>query len=265
MTVQFTPDTAKGFSFGDDIRILWWNDTDDLNASAPNSVVISGYTHKNAAGEEVPYTGKLVKEEPAGDGQENESSGGPSAGLQTESNRGGSNDPASDRQPEETVATDPEFNDIWTPILQDTPFKQVTVMQGSVVLTLAGNSSQMPARTLVQVSFKAPEIPVAPSPALPSPAVQSPGQPTQVKPENTDNNTPGVSPDKKPENVSDYDIDTPDVYEVKAPQVTKLTKAEGIKTGDEAPIKALLVTLILLMICFASVLSLLLIYNRKKS
>lgn len=275
LTVQFTPDTAKGFSFGDDIRILWWNDTDDLNASAPNSVVISGYTHKNAAGEEVPYTGKLVKEEPAGDGQENESSGGPSAGPQTGSNRGGSNDPdtndpdntdpASDRQPEETVATDPEFNDIWTPILQDTPFKQVTVMQGSVVLTLAGNSSQMPARTLVQVSFKAPEIPVAPSPALPSPVVPSPGQPTPVKPENTDDMQPGVSPDKKPKNEPDFDVDTPDVDEVKEPQVTKLIKAEGIKTGDEAPIKALLVTLILLMICFASVLSLLLIYNRKKS
>ncbi|MCR5032436.1 MAG: Cna B-type domain-containing protein [Lachnospiraceae bacterium] len=179
VTVQFEPDTANGYSFGDTLRIYWWEDGEDVTAEPTHFVDVSNYVYRNSDGEVVPYTGTVVND---GDGnvtvsplsQETGSRSTPSTNP-TPSNRGGSAgtaDPDGSGNPEgneedeeaaEAARLEAQhleaLGNAWSELTLNSPFTNVTVMHGSVVLTLAGNAGAMPARTLIQVAFKAPEAP----------------------------------------------------------------------------------------------------------
>ena len=83
-------------------------------------------------------------------------------GDQTSGNNRGGNDTSGNESASQTqggrdkdVAAQ-KFNSVWKPLIDTGAFKHITVLPGSVVLTLANNINEMPKKVIVQVSFKAP-------------------------------------------------------------------------------------------------------------
>ncbi len=130
LSVEFKPDTDAGYGYADELTIGYWENGDGYSDDPPHTIVISNYIDTDSEGNQVPHTGSLFKKS---DGT-----------IQA-------------------IDASEEFINAWSPLLaDDSPYKRITVLQGSVVLTLASEAGELPLVTLVQVSF------VAPSPADPS-------------------------------------------------------------------------------------------------
>jgi len=124
LAIEFEPALALGYTYSDSLTVCYWEEGEDFTAEAPHKIVISGYVYTDTEGNQVPYTGTLTKND---DG--------------TITSTDGSE----------------EFIQVWSPLLAaDTPYKQITVLKGSVVVNLASNPADMPPVTLIQVSFVAP-------------------------------------------------------------------------------------------------------------
>ena len=205
MSVEFKPDTEHGYTYSDTLTISWWDSTEDGSAGAPHHVDISGFVYRDAAGIQHPYTGKLEKD--------------------------GNGNITSDSEYEEFAA-------VWSPLLtSDTPFKHLTVLEGSVVVTLASAASEMPAKTLVQVEFNAPPKP-APAP--------SGGDSDNSS--SSDSNSNGNSDSKAATAVAVVATDNK-VQD----QITRDGSIQGVRTGDDTPLTALIMLFIAFALCFSAV------------
>ncbi len=121
LAVEFEPDTELGYTYADTLTVAYWENGDGYSDEAPHKITISDYVYTDADGNRVPYTGTLSRN---GDGT--------------------------------ITATDAseEFVKAWSPLLAEgTPYKNITILKGSVVMNMASSLEDMPLVTLVQVSF----------------------------------------------------------------------------------------------------------------
>lgn len=204
MSVEFHPDTEHGYTYSDTLTISWWDSSDDGSAGAPHHVNISGFVYRDAAGIQHPYTGRLEKD---GDGN---------------------------------ISSDSEYDEfaaVWSPLLaSDTPFKHLTVLEGSVVVTLASAASEMPAKTLVQVEFNAPP--------KPAPAPSGGGSDNSG---NSDNNNNSESESKAATAVAIAVSD-----DKLQDQINRDGSIQGVRTGDDTPLTALIMLFIAFALCFSA-------------
>ncbi|WP_022767724.1 Cna B-type domain-containing protein [Butyrivibrio sp. NC2007] len=204
MSVEFEPDAANGYTYSNTLTISWWAEGEDGGAGAPHHVSISGYVYTDAAGIQHPYTGRIEKN---GDVISSES------------------DYA-------------EFEAVWSPLLSgDAPFKHVTVLEGSVVVTLASAATEMPAKTLVQVEFNAPP--------KPAPAPSGGGSDNSSS---SDSNSNSNSDSKAATAVAVVATDNK-VQD----QITRDGSIQGVRTGDDTPLTALIMLFIAFALCFSAV------------
>ena len=162
MSVEFKPDEDNGYTYSDTLTVGWWDQAGDYY-----SVDISGYVYTNEEGKQEPYTGTLIKDD--------------------EGN---------------ITASSEDILSVWGSLLENenSPFKNVTILSGSVVVTLASDINDMPAKTLVQVSFVAPQPEPEPEPE-PEPDPGSDPEPTPTPlptPTPTPEPTPGPMPTPTP-------------------------------------------------------------------
>ncbi|MCR4797993.1 MAG: Cna B-type domain-containing protein, partial [Lachnospiraceae bacterium] len=326
VSVEFEPDTDNDYTFDNSITVKWWNAADDQTREAPHCVTIQNYMQKDSEGNDVLSIGGLQKSdsgelsfiEPEQDDREDTNNSGssenrtdpddvPTRGVPNADTNQDSvpaeNDEASqaeiteeiDTESGQTVVDPHHFMEVWSPLLaDDSPFKDISVKQGSVVLMLASSYRDMPAKTLVQVSFKAPEP--APAPAAPAlgGGTSAPAQPggTGAQPSSGSISWPMLPVltallDQNKEETEDKDEDKTDGKKKKTRDAEDSEKSDvdlnangmstdndrnpsdlntpkdsdykigidfGVKTGDEAPIGALLTAFVLLMAAFAGVL-----------
>lgn len=256
--MEFRPDTGNGYSYNDSLTVSWWESGDALSNEAPHRVEINGYVFKDASsGGQRPYTGKLVRDD----------NGNIRAAEGTE-----------------------DFLNVWKPLLAaGNPFKNVTVLEGSVVLTLASSIDEMPAKTLVQVSFIPPEEDVVPEDITDPKDNDEPVKPvipeTPKTPDKTDT-LPAPSVDEKKDEKNDKKKDgkksesdddesssndrassgpltwttapvkalTPvipltPVTGISGNEINEDTGVKGIRTGDDTPLYELRLLLVILLIC----------------
>ncbi len=242
VSVQFKPYTDNGYTYGDYLTVSWWENGDDLDQEPSHSVRVSGYVRSDASGNEVPVSGNIVSGNEAGQNRESYDTG------------------------DERIvgSSDDEFERIWGELLREGPFDNITVLEGSVVLTLENTPAKMPRKALVQVYFKPPETPANPGGGNGGSSVDS-GSSTSGK---------GDSGSKKKKKSGSGETDTGSASTVNG--ISNLLESAGsvsmnalslngirnlIRTGDSAPIKALIILLIVLLLMFAGVIGLL---NRKK-
>ncbi|WP_026662278.1 Cna B-type domain-containing protein [Butyrivibrio proteoclasticus] len=139
MSVEFRPDEEKGYTYSDTLTVYWWNDGDDLSEEiAPHAQTISGYLYQDSStGHKYPYVGRLKSV---------------NGEIQYESIDGADSIEGQKEVDEQYIEA---FKAAWSPLLtnEDSPFEVITILQGSVVVTLASNNTQMPIKTLVEVSF----------------------------------------------------------------------------------------------------------------
>jgi hypothetical protein len=200
MSVEFKPDTANGYTYSDTLTISWWDSTDDSSVGAPNHVSISGFVYRDAAGIQHPYTGKLTK------------------------NNDGSITAESEFE---------QFAAVWSPIFEGaSPFKHITVLEGSVVVTLASAASEMPAKTLVQVEFNAPP--------KPAPAPSGGGSDNSSS---NDSNSSSKTATAVAVAVTDDKLQD---------QITRDGSIQGVRTGDDTPLTALIMLFIAFALCFSA-------------
>ncbi len=242
VSVQFKPDTDNGYTYGDYLTVSWWENGDDLDQEPTHTVRVSGYVRTDASGNEVPVSGNIVS-----------------------GNETGQNRESYDTGDERIVgSSDDEFERIWGQLLREGPFDHITVLKGSVVLTLENEPNKMPPKALVQVYFKPPETPEDPNGGNGGSAVDS-GSSTSGK---------GDSASKKKKKSGSGETDTGNASTVNG--ISNLLENPGsvsmnalslngirnlIRTGDATPLKALIILLIVLLLMFAGVIGLL---NRKK-
>lgn len=198
MSVEFHPDITNGYSYAKDITICWWENGEDPSGE-PHSVVISGFFYTDATGQH-PYTGKLSK-----DGQGN---------ITVEKGDG-------------------QFASVWSPLLANSPFKHVTVLEGSVVVTLASQATEMPPKTLVQVEFLPPATPA---------------------PSHHDHDSDSSSSQNN-ENTSAVLVATAATSEADKlkGQAGSDGAIQGVRTGDDTPLTALMMLFMTFALCFAAV------------
>ncbi|WP_026521775.1 Cna B-type domain-containing protein [Butyrivibrio sp. VCB2001] len=201
MSVEFKPDTTHGYSYSDTLTISWWDSNEASSEGAAHHVSISGFVYRDAAGIQHPYTGKLTKNADNSITSESEFA---------------------------------EFESVWSPLLgESTPFKHLTVLEGSVVVTLASAASEMPAKTLVQVEFNAP----------PKPAPATSGGDSDNS-SNSDSNSSSKAATAVA--VVDNDNKVQD-------QITRDGSIQGVRTGDDTPLTALIMLFIAFALCFSAV------------
>lgn len=248
VSVQFKPDTDNGYTYGDYLTVSWWDDGDDLDKDPTHTVRVSGYVRTDASGNEVPVSGNIVS-----------------------ANYSGQEAPNYDTGNERVIeSSDDEFERIWGELLREGPFDHITVLKGSVVLTLENTPAKMPPKTLIQVYFKPPETPEEP---------KGGDSKTSTDPEpSTDSESSiidtGDTGSKKKKKSGSGESDTGSASTVNG--ISNLLESPGsvsmnalslngirslIRTGDSAPLKALIILLAVLLLMFAGILGLL---NRKK-
>ena len=210
MSVEFEPDSANGYSYADTLTINWWQSGDDTSVAAPHSIDISGYFYTDSTGKQRPYTGKLSKD----------SSG--NITVESEFER---------------------FESVWAPLLNmdGSPFKHLTVLEGSVVVTLASNADDMPLKTLVQVEF------VPPAKSSANPSGQGSSEDGGSGNSSSDNSNSSESGKTKLVALSD------DGDDKQKNQADKEGNYLGVRTGDDTPISMLLVLFIFFTLGFAAV------------
>lgn len=243
VSVEFEPDTDNGYTYGDYLTVSWWDDGDDLDQDPTHYVRVSGYVRTDASGNEVPVSGNIVSVNYSGQEAPNYDTGNERV----------------------IVSSDDEFGRIWGELLREGPFDHITVLEGSVVLTLENEPNKMPPKALVQVYFKPPETPEDPNGGNSGGSAVDSGSSTSGK---------GDSGSKKKKKSGSGESDTGSASIVNG--ISNLLESPGsvsmnalslngirnlIRTGDSAPLKALIILLIVLLLMFAGVLGLL---NRKK-
>jgi hypothetical protein len=207
LSVEYEPDTQHGYRYSNTLTIYWWEAGEDFTQAPLHSVTISGYLYTDSSRNVVPYTGSLTKD------------------------NGGN------------ISVDSEFSQflgVWSPLLDGTPFKSVTVLQGSVVITLATSAMDMPPKTLVSVSFVPPAKP-APSEGDPAPDGSDGSNDNNNEKKNSTEETT-VAPT----------AEAADADKLKD-QIGRDGQTEGVRTGDETPITLLLMLFTFFAICFAIV------------
>lgn len=221
LSIEFTPDTDLGYTYSDSLTICYWESGDDFTSEAPHKIVISGYVYTDSDGNQVPYTGTLIKND---DG---------TITLQDGSE---------------------EFLEIWSPLLASgTPYNNVKVLEGSVVITLATSVSDMPAVTLVQVSFVPPE--------------STPNNGTPSKTTSTDDDDDSSTEDSNNGETTESTGITKGITALISEDIMNLmvdsSKLKGVRTGDETPIY-LLAALFAFFTAAAGVVSVLLYRTKRK-
>ncbi len=202
VSIEFKPDTDHGYSYSNSLTISWWESGDDAQGEASHHISISGYVYTGADGKQHPYTGTLTK------------------------NNDGS------------ITADSEFEQfasVWRPLLDGTQFKDLTVLEGSVVVTLASDVSDMPAKTLVQVEF----VP----PASPAPASSGGGSGSDSE-----------KKDKKDETASATAVAMAVTDNKLLDQINRDGSIQGVRTGDDTPLTALIMLFMTFALGFAAVL-----------
>lgn len=202
VSVEFKPDTDNGYSYSDTLTIKWWLDGEDTSEDPQHSFDISGYVYTDEAGVQHPYTGTLNKDA--------------NGVIRADSNF-------------------EEFEAIWSPLLthSGSPFKNLAVLEGSVVVTLAGDSNDMPLKTIVQVEFIPP-----------------------VSGQGGSSHNDGNSSEAGSENGN---IDGTLITAISSEEDRQQDKiiaeknVSGVKTGDDTPLTALIVLFMIFALCFAAV------------
>ncbi len=263
VSVQFHPDTANGYTYGDSITVGWWESGDDLSTEEPpHTVIVTGYIREDASGNQVPYTGNV-----SAGGRRWQGVGGntPESGYDTPSG----NAPVS--------ATDENLLNAWGELVENGPFTNITVLEGSVVLTLADDANHMPAKTVVQVSFKAPEAAPNPSAGNNGGSGGSTVDSGDQKP--ADNGKSSGSKKKKGTDAEDQTTGSGSAINNSAANgvlaqgsdsasgsdaVSGNIPGRGIRTGDDTPLKTLIMLFVGLLFAFAAVLIILLKKKKRK-
>lgn len=223
LAIEFEPDTANGYSYTNTLKVCYWEEGDDFTSEAPHQIVISGYVYTDSEGNQVPYTGKLVKNDD---------------GAIT------------------VVEGTDEFAQIWSPLLAaDTPYKEVTVLSGSVVVNLASDPDDMPPVTLIQVSFVAPTTSTG-SGSTPTDTSDQGG-------DGTGNDSGDTTDSTNSRSTADKNIATLVTEEIQNLLVDK-NSLKGVRTGDDNPIHLLAALFALFAAGFGTVLIILLRIVRKK-
>lgn len=207
MSVEFAPDQINGYSYADTLTINWWQNGEDTNEAALHRIEISGYFYTDSSGRQRPYTGKLIKD--------------------------GSGNITSESEFE-------QFETVWKPLLEgdDSPFKYLTVLEGSVVVTLASSADDMPLKTLVQVEF----VKLSTSSSNGSESGEGDGS-GGIDTASSDNSG---SDSETAENASQSASGEQD-------QASKDGNLIGVRTGDDTPLNTLVVLFIFFALGFAIV------------
>ena len=243
VSVQFKPDTDNGYTYGDYLTVSWWDDGDDLDQDPTHTVRVSGYVRTDASGNEVPVSGNIVS-----------------------ANYSGQEAPNYDTGNERVIeSSDDEFERIWGELLREGPFDNITVLEGSVVLTLENTPAKMPPKALVQVYFKPPETLEDSNGGNSGGSAVDSGSSTSGKEDSG-------SKKKKKSGTGEGDTGVNTVMNGIANLFESPDGVSGnslsfngirsiIRTGDSTPLRALLILLIVLILIFIGVLRLL--YRKK--